>query len=138
MLVFALCFLLAMLACLAASQIIDMPWDWPVEVNYHEARAFLNWKGARECKVYRMPTEAEYHRMRAEPHPFVEGITPDDMNSTYDHMLSAEPIGNCNMRYGSSCPVNEFPPSAAGFYDVHGNVWEWVRCPSPVNRLAAL
>jgi hypothetical protein len=33
-----------------------MPWDWPVEVNYHEARAFLNWKGANDGKVYRMPT----------------------------------------------------------------------------------
>ena len=24
--------------------IVPMPWDWPVEVNYHESRAFLNWK----------------------------------------------------------------------------------------------
>lgn len=30
--------------------IVPMPWDWPVEVNYHEARAFLNWKvRARAC-----------------------------------------------------------------------------------------
>ena len=25
---------------------IPMPWDWPVEVNYHEAKAFCNWKAA--------------------------------------------------------------------------------------------
>jgi formylglycine-generating enzyme required for sulfatase activity len=25
------------------AQIIDMPWDWPVEVNYLEAKAFCNW-----------------------------------------------------------------------------------------------
>jgi len=23
----------------------DMPWDWPAEVNFHEAKAFCNWKG---------------------------------------------------------------------------------------------
>jgi formylglycine-generating enzyme required for sulfatase activity len=42
-------------------------------------------------------------------------------------MMGPAPKGNVNMTYGSSCPVNEFPPSASGFYDVHGNVWEWVR-----------
>ena len=29
---------------LVRSQIIDMPWDWPVEVNCLEAKAFLRWK----------------------------------------------------------------------------------------------
>ena len=43
-----------------------------------------------------------------------------------DPMMTATPKGNVNMTYGSSCPVNEFPPSATGFFDVHGNVWEWV------------
>jgi hypothetical protein len=37
-------------------QIIDMPWDWPVEVNYHEAKAFLKWKGEQDRKSYRLPT----------------------------------------------------------------------------------
>ena len=23
---------------------VEMPWDWPVEVNYHEAKAFCEWK----------------------------------------------------------------------------------------------
>ena len=26
---------------------IPMPWNWPVETNYHEAKAFCNWKAAR-------------------------------------------------------------------------------------------
>jgi formylglycine-generating enzyme required for sulfatase activity/SAM-dependent methyltransferase len=61
--------------------IIDMPWDWPVEVNALEAGAFMRWKAAREnaqpgvraCAVtvsYRLPTEAEYHVMRGDPAPF--------------------------------------------------------------------
>ena len=26
-------------------EVIDMPEDWPVDVNYHEAKAFCKWKG---------------------------------------------------------------------------------------------
>ena len=37
-----------------------MPLNWPVEVNFHEAKAFCNWKG----KGYRMLTEAEHHAIR--------------------------------------------------------------------------
>lgn len=40
--------------------LIDMPWDWPVEVNYLEAKAFCKWKGPG----YRLPIEAEHHVMR--------------------------------------------------------------------------
>ena len=40
--------------------VVDMPWDWPVEVNYHEAKAFCVWKGPE----YRLPAEAEHHVMR--------------------------------------------------------------------------
>jgi len=39
---------------------MEMPMDWPVEVNYHEAKAFCAWKGTK----YRLPTEAEHHVMR--------------------------------------------------------------------------
>ncbi len=41
---------------------IEMPWDWPVIVNYHEVKAFCHWKGPE----YRAPTEAEHHRMRGD------------------------------------------------------------------------
>ncbi len=41
---------------------IPMPWDWPVLVNYHEAKAFCNWKK----DGYRLPTEAEQWAMRDE------------------------------------------------------------------------
>ena len=39
-----------------------MPWDWPVDVNYHEAKAFCVWKGPE----YRLPTEAETHCIRGD------------------------------------------------------------------------
>ena len=37
-----------------------MPWDWPVAVNYHEAKAYCKWKG----REYRIMTEAEHHAIR--------------------------------------------------------------------------
>lgn len=37
-----------------------IPWDWPVEVNYHEAKAYAAWKGPD----YRLPTESEHNAMR--------------------------------------------------------------------------
>ena len=40
--------------------VIDMPWDWPVEVNYLEAKAFCSWKGSS----YRLLCEAEFNVIR--------------------------------------------------------------------------
>lgn len=37
-----------------------IPLDWPVEVNYHEAKAYAAWKGPD----YRLPTESEHNAMR--------------------------------------------------------------------------
>ena len=44
---------------------IPMPWNWPVEVNYLEAKAFCNWKSAKTGQTYRLPTEAEWYRLAA-------------------------------------------------------------------------
>ena len=46
------------LRCLV--QEIPMPWDWPVEVNYLEAKAFCTWKSAQLGKPIRLPTEEEW------------------------------------------------------------------------------
>ena len=43
---------------------IDIPWNWPVEVNYLEAKAFCNWKGAKTGTPIRMPSEDEWNRLR--------------------------------------------------------------------------
>ncbi|KAA0175366.1 hypothetical protein FNF27_03067 [Cafeteria roenbergensis] len=161
--------------------IVPMPWDWPVEVNYHEARAFLNWKAANEGLApgqLRMPTEAEFHAMRDDPCPFPEALTgkrfagqragipadpeaaermvatadavkappatvpdfgaPAPVDASIEHPAYQEdpaafdvvmnPVcpGNTNMKFHSPSPVHLYPPSTAGFYDTHGNVWEYV------------
>jgi len=55
---------------LVAQQVVDMPWSWPAEVTYHEAKAFAAWQSQREGmapespEAYRMLTEAEHHALR--------------------------------------------------------------------------
>ncbi|XP_064624463.1 uncharacterized protein LOC135485961 isoform X2 [Lineus longissimus] len=95
--------------------LVDLPMDWPVVVNYHEAKAYCAWKGPE----YRLPTEAEHHAMRGTMKPVSEGTSSDPIYQD-DHDF------NMNLRYFSSTPVNMFPPTDAGFYDVFGNVWEWI------------
>ena len=90
---------------------IEMPWDWPAEINYLEAKAFCNWKSEASGKTIRMPTEAEWHRLREK----VETDQP-----YWD-----QAPGNINLEHEMSpCPVtrHEFHD---GFHDVIGNVWQW-------------
>lgn len=35
----------------------DMPWDWPVDANYLEAKAYCTWRQRLDGVVYRLPTE---------------------------------------------------------------------------------
>ena len=99
----------------AMLEIIDMPWDWPVDIVSLEAKAFCKWKSEKTGTHIRLPTEAEWHALRA----LVDTDQP--------HWDVAP--GNINLEHGaSSCPVNghEF---ANGFYDVIGNVWQWTETP---------
>lgn len=94
---------------------VAMPWDWPAEVNYHEAKAFCNWKKAETGTPVRLPTEDEWYRLY-------------DM-AALDEVPRANPA-NANLHldhYASSCPVTEFRHGE--LYDVVGNVWQWTETP---------
>ncbi|AUC06129.1 5-histidylcysteine sulfoxide synthase [Acinetobacter lwoffii] len=93
---------------------VPMPWDWPVEVNYHEAKAFCQWKSQQLEKTIRLPTEDEWYRLYA-----VSDLDPD---------LPSPPQANIELKYGtSSCPVDHF--KQGDFYDIQGNVWQWTETP---------
>jgi len=96
-------------------QIIDMPWNWPVEVNYLEAKAFCNWQAKRTGLPIRLPTEDEWNRFR-------------DCANLPDQPWWEQVPGNINMEYwASSCPVDRF--RRGDFHDVIGNVWQWTETP---------
>ena len=94
---------------------IAMPWDWPVEVNYHEAKAFCEWKQRETGLTMRLPTEDEWYRLYE-----VAGL---------DDVPQRSPSrGNLHLDHGASpCPVNQFPQGA--LFDVVGNVWQWTETP---------
>ncbi|MEW6982438.1 5-histidylcysteine sulfoxide synthase [Colwelliaceae bacterium 6471] len=89
---------------------IPLPLDWPVDVNYLEAKAFCNWKSEQQQQNIRLPSEAEWYCLR------------DKIDIDLPQWQEAP--GNTNLEYfSSSCPVNRF--EADGFFDVLGNVWQW-------------
>ena len=94
---------------------IDLPMNWPVEVNCLEAEAFCRFKSENEGKSYRLPTEAEWVRM-AESCTAIKGEVFDDE------------AANINFRhFASSVPVDTFLQGT--LYDVVGNVWQWTSTP---------
>ena len=97
---------------------VPLPLNWPVEVNYLEAKAFCNWKNSENNTekegYFRLPTEAEWLCLR-------ENITED---------LSTWKVapGNINIEgCASSCPVNHFEQN--GLFDIVGNTWQWTESP---------
>ena len=97
------------------AKIIEMPWDWPVEVNYLEAKAFCNWLSEQTGAKLRMPTEEEWYHLR-------------NKFDIADQPYWDKAPGNINLEYfASSAPVDKF--KFGDFYDIIGNVWQWTETP---------
>lgn len=91
---------------------IEMPYNWPVEVNALEAEAFCRWKSAQEGELYRLPTEAEHRVM----------VKSGEM----DQAVFDDTRANINLAHAaSSVPVDMF--AHGELYDVVGNVWQWTQ-----------
>jgi len=96
-------------------EVIDLPWNWPVEVNQLEAKAFCNWQAARTGQPIRLPTEDEWHRLHE------SCAIPDQPDWP-------QAPGNLNLEHWCSpCPVDRF--AFGDFFDLIGNVWQWTETP---------
>lgn len=95
---------------------IEIPWSWPVETNYLEAKAFCNWKGEKTGDPVRLPTEEEWYRLL-------------DYTETPDALDWNKAPGNLNLEdAASSVPVDRYQ-FGQGFYDILGNVWQHTETP---------
>ena len=100
------------------SREINLPLNWPVEVNHLEAAAFCKWKSQKEGLNITLPTEDEYVRLRDE----------SKVSSYLEWMAKDESIANIDLEGFASCvPVDSY--KQGDFYGVIGNVWQWSRTP---------
>ena len=96
--------------------------DLPVEqVSWNQVQEFIEKLNEKEdTDKYRLPSEAEWeYACRA-------GTTTrysfgDDESKLGDYAWYSDNLG------GETHPVGQKKPNPYGLYDMHGNVWEWVR-----------
>jgi len=94
-------------------------FDVPVRrVRWSDAKAYCEWKSQREGMTYRLPTEAEWeYACRAgSTDQFCFG---DDEASFGEYAWYKENAEGVTHNVGTK------KPNAWGFYDMHGNIWEW-------------
>jgi len=93
----------------------QMPWNWPAEINYLEAKAFCNWLSEKTGKAIRLPTEEQWQHLHQ-----LHNI-PDQPN------WESAP-GNINLEHwASACPIDHF--AFGEFHDLIGNAWQWTETP---------
>ena len=96
------------------TKVIDMPLNFPADVNALEAQAFCNYKSQKDGVTYSLPSEVEYKAL-------CKHVNLDDL------LNFSTQNANQNLINFSACDVDTHEFS--GFYDVVGNVWQWSRTP---------
>ncbi|WP_157879039.1 formylglycine-generating enzyme family protein [Pararhodospirillum photometricum] len=105
-----------------------------INVTHADAQAYARWLSALTGHVYRLPLEAEWeYAARAgttTPWWFGDTLSPGWVNCLH---CVTEP-----WKDHASAPVASYPANPWGFFDMHGNVWEWVAdCWTPDHQTPA-
>ncbi len=98
-----------------------------INVSWEDAQRYCAWLSEVVGARYRLPSEAEWE--------YLCRAGGDGRFSTGDMITTAQANFNGQDPWISGCgatflerttPVGAYPPNAWGFYDMHGNVAEWV------------
>ena len=93
--------------------------DRPViNVNWHDAVAYCEWKSKATGKTYRLPTEAEWE--------YAARGGNKSKGYTYSGSNDLDAVGWYDNNSGRKThPVAQKQSNELGLYDMSGNVWEW-------------
>lgn len=94
-------------------------------VNRYDAAAYLKWRTAKEGRIYRLPTSAEFEyaaRAGAADAVYPWGQESPEGRANYD---AAGDRTFADWRKHLK-PVKSYPPNALKLYDLAGNVWQMV------------
>lgn len=84
-----------------------------VNVSWNDVQIYLAWLSLKTGKTYRLlfESEREYVTRAGATTPYWFGATISKQQANYSG--------------DKTLPVDSFQPNPWGFYQVHGNVWEW-------------
>ena len=105
-------------------EVVPMQAQWPVCVNFHEAKAYCAWATERDGvnTPYRLLTEAEHHAIRD------SSIANSALGTSREAVMQGNCLArgyNMNLETGSESPVDALLANDKGFHDTFGNVWQW-------------
>lgn len=92
----------------AMFDIMEMPLDWPVEVNKFEAQAYVSYLDNN----FRLLSEKEFQLVAKNDFKDQEPLFENDIN--------------LNLQFGSPSPVGYFSKKGHLLNDQFGNVWDWL------------
>lgn len=92
-----------------------------VNITFDEAEGYAGWLSAKTGHKYRLPTEAEWE-YAARGGTDTEYWWGDEVGDDNANCRTCAPTIS-----HETYPVGSYKPNPFGLYDVHGNVWEWVR-----------
>lgn len=104
--------------------------DYPVTgVSWRDAQSYAGWLGTQTGRRYRLLSEAEWERIaRAGTQSrFWWGNDPDPAFGNFGDEDCCRAAVKGPDIFESVAPVRRFEPTPEGFYDLYGNVWEWVQ-----------
>jgi len=100
-----------------------------VNIQWNSAKAFCEWLNAKTGKEWRLPTNAEWEAaVGTTTFPWGDYYPPkwDDGNYKILENGKDDPQKMGLDGIKGTAPVGSFKSNFLGFYDLGGNVWEWM------------
>lgn len=102
-----------------------------INVGWDDAIAYIQWLSAQTEHEYRLPSEAEweYSARAGTTTAYSWGDEADHDKANYGTWSCCKglAVSRTTDQWVKTAPVGQFSANVFGLYDMHGNVWEWVK-----------